>query len=46
MNHMFYGCSLLTSIELTNFKTDNVEYMNHMFYGCKSLEKITLIDLV
>jgi surface protein len=39
---MFYGCSSLISINLSNFVTNNVKYMDQMFYGCNSLEFIDL----
>ena len=39
---MFYGCSALTSLELTNFNTANVTDMSKMFYGCSAL---TTLDL-
>ena len=34
MRGMFYGCSSLKEINLSNFNTNNVTYMNHMFSGC------------
>ncbi|MBO7099479.1 MAG: InlB B-repeat-containing protein [Bacteroidaceae bacterium] len=40
MGLMFYGCSSLTSLDLSSFKTDNVTDMGQMFYGCSSLKKI------
>ena len=33
MSNMFYGCSSLTSLDLSNFDTRGVKYMNYMFYG-------------
>ena len=39
---MFYGCSALTSLDLTNFNTANVTDMSKMFYGCSAL---TTLDL-
>ena len=39
---MFSGCSLLTSIDMSNFDTSNVTEMSYMFYGCSSLEKLDL----
>ena len=38
--NMFYCCSLLTSINLTNFNTDNVIDMSSMFDNCSSLRFI------
>ena len=37
---MFEGCSRLTSLDLSNFKTKNVQDMREMFYGCNSLQTI------
>ena len=31
---MFYGCSSLKELNLSNFKTNDVTYMGGMFYGC------------
>ena len=42
INSMFYGCSSLTNINLSNFKTHNVNNMGKMFYGCSSLTNINL----
>ena len=39
---MFYGCSSLTSLDLSNFNTSNVIDMNNMFYGCSSLTSLDL----
>ena len=44
MDHMFYGCSALTSLDLTNFNTANVEFMDHMFYGCSALKSLDLTN--
>ena len=40
MIHMFYGCSALKSLDLTNFNTAKVTYMNNMFEGCSALTTI------
>ena len=37
---MFYGCSSLTSLDVSHFDTGNVMYMGHMFYGCSSLTSL------
>ena len=34
MELMFYGCSSLKELNLSNFNTNNVIYMNSMFNGC------------
>ena len=39
MNGMFYGCSSLKDINLSNFNTQNVTDMNDMFSKCYSLSK-------
>ena len=41
-NHMFYDCSLLSSIDFSHFNTLHVTDMNEMFLGCKSLTHINL----
>ena len=41
-NYMFYKCSSLTNIDLSNFNTDNVKDMSCMFYKCSSLTNINL----
>ena len=35
MSNMFYGCSALSSLDLTNFSTGNVTDMNAMFGYCQ-----------
>ena len=42
INDMFYNCSSLTNINLSNFNTQNVTNMNHMFSLCISLTNINL----
>ena len=34
MTGMFYGCSSLKELNLSNFNTNNVTYMRYMFSGC------------
>ena len=41
-NFIFYDCSSLTSLNLSNFNTNNVINMNNMFHNCSSL---TFLDL-
>ena len=36
---MFFGCSSLTKIDLSNFNTQNINDLNSMFEGCSSLLK-------
>ena len=42
MGCMFYGCSSLNNIDLSNFNTNNVTNMKGLFYGCSSLNNIDL----
>ena len=42
MYGMFYGCSELTTLDLSGFDTSNVTNMYRMFYGCSEL---TTLDL-
>ena len=44
MSSMFYDCSALKSLDLTNFNTANVENMNYMFDGCSALESLNLTN--
>ncbi|WP_418851753.1 BspA family leucine-rich repeat surface protein [Prevotella sp.] len=44
MSYMFYDCSALKSLDLTNFNTAKVEYMNYMFDGCSALESLNLTN--
>ena len=39
---MFSGCSSLTSLNLSNFNTENVQNMRGMFSGCSSLTSLDL----
>ena len=42
MGGMFYGCSSLTSLDLSGFNTENVTDMGLMFVGCSSLTSLDL----
>ena len=42
MNGMFYGCSGLTSLDLSGWDISNVYFMNYMFQNCS---KLTSLDL-
>lgn len=44
MSWMFYGCSALTSIDLSALNTDNVTDMSYMFQGCSKLTTIYCND--
>ena len=39
---MFYGCSSLDKVNLSNFNTNNVTNMSYLFFGCSSLTNINL----
>ena len=43
MKSMFWKCSSLNNINLSNFNTNNVKDMSWMFGGCKSLNKKNII---
>ncbi len=45
MSRMFYGCSSMTSIDLSNINTSNVTNMSRMFYGCSSMTSIDLSNI-
>ena len=42
MSQMFYGCSSLKELNLSNFNTNNVTLMSDMFNGCSSLKELNL----
>ena len=42
MIRMFYGCSFLKEINLSNFNTTEVTNMTQMFYGCSKLKEINV----
>ena len=41
-NFMFCNCSSLTSLNLSNFKTNNITNMSKIFYFCSSLTSLNL----
>ena len=45
MSNLFYGCSTLTSLDLSKFTTSQVIDMNNMFYDCSNLKYINLRKL-
>ena len=45
INYMFSGCSALTSIDLSNFITDDVTNMRALFLECSSLTNIKLSNI-
>ena len=42
MNFMFNRCAKLTSLNLSNFNTNNVLEMSYMFYNCSSLRSLDI----
>ena len=44
MSNMFWGCSSLTSLDVTHFNTANVTNMSLMFYSCSSLTSLYLTN--
>ena len=42
MSFMFYACSSLTSLNLSNFDTNRVVNMNYMFGSCNSLQDLNV----
>ena len=43
---MFYQCSSLTSLNLSNFNIQNVVNMYSMFYRCNSLSYIDISNFI
>ena len=46
LSKMFFGCSNITEIDLSNFDTSSVENMSYMFSNCNYLNKINLSNIV
>ena len=44
MGFMFYGCSVLKTLDVSNFDTKNVTNMQSMFNGCSALTTIYASD--
>ena len=42
MSFLFGHCESLTSVDLSNFDTENVINMRGMFFECKNLRKLDL----
>ena len=40
MSYTFYGCSVLTSLDVSHFNTQNVTNMSNMFSGCSGLTSL------
>ena len=41
---MFSGCSLLSELDLSNFKSDSLSDISYMFEGCSSLNNLNLFN--
>jgi len=41
-SYMFYNCSSLNTLDVSNWDTSNIIEMSYMFYGCKAL---TILDV-
>ena len=44
-NHIFYNCSSLINLDLSNFDTKDVMNMSYMFYMCYNLTKVNLSNI-
>ena len=44
MQRMFYGCTSLVEVDMSEFKTGTVRHTTEMFSGCKSLKTIYATD--
>ena len=44
MSYMFFACSKLTSLDVTNFNTENVKNMVRMFYNCSALTSLDVTN--
>ena len=42
MSYMFYKCSSLIKLNLSNFNTNNLTNMNCMFDSCASLKELNI----
>jgi len=42
LQRMFFGCTLLTSVNITNWDTSNVTVMRQMFDGCENLVSLDI----
>ena len=40
MGYMFYACTSLETLDVSNFNTEKVENMRNMFYNCNKLETL------
>jgi surface protein len=42
---MFYECSVLKELNITNFRTKNITDMSFMFSGCSSLKELDISNI-
>ena len=42
MIYMFFGCTKLTSLDLSNLRTDSLEAVNGMFEECTNLKYLDI----
>ena len=45
IRYMFYGCSSLKELNLSNFNINNIADMCHFFDGCSSLKELNLSNI-
>ena len=45
INYMFYKCSSLINIDLSNFNTDNIKNMRGLFMECSSLINVNITNI-
>ena len=43
---MFYGCSLLTNLDLSNINTSQVINMDSLFYNCLNLSSLNISNFI
>ena len=43
---MFYNCSSIEELNLTNFNINVLTYVNSMFSGCSSLKELKLFNFL
>ena len=44
MDYMFYNCTSLNNINISNFNLENLRYSTHMFSGCLNISVIEFKD--
>ena len=44
MDYMFYNCTLINDLDLSNFDTSNVKNMSYMFNGCFNLNFLNITN--